>query len=845
MRCPRCNLDLPGRPAECPSCGTDLTAFRSLDDLRRALDELHRTVESSLETLRLQTDRIERRLHSAVAEEADHERERREEKGAAEVGADVRGGIDADRRTPEPPPLPTETAGPFSAETAPSGSVPVLQPSSAFREFVPRKPQSPPSSPAEASVPREPRPARPSVPRAEPVAGEILFGQKWLLIAGVVLVLFGVGYFLRYSFRQGWVGPAAQVSMAYGLGVFAILLGEFYRRREAFRNFGLVLMGGGIAVMYAAGFASHLLYDPPVLNAPTAFGLMIAVTVLACVVAVRQDSVWLAVLGLIGGFLGPILLPVANADPLLLMFYVVLLNAGILSMAAFRRWRILNVLGFFFTWTLYAFWLDGYIAAGLSADRFAWALLFLNVFFVVYAVVPFFETFFRSGERPGGGVLITVPNAYVALGFSLGLIGDYASLRYAGIATASYALFHFLLAVLLRRKNPSAHRACLLLVAQGIVFLGITGPLLLQGPSITVFWALESMVVFWAGIRMRENVVCATGMVLLLLTVLRWIGVDYASTYGFDPETLRFRSGYRYMMASRWITSASVLAAFFVFARLMKHAARERLAWLQSWARWLTIVFLLALFAVLNAEIGAFCESWRPADVFASITLLWFVFAVALILAGEHAETAGARRSLVGAGSLLLLAGLVKFIFRDLESGLGFEFAEGRFAGGYRAMLPQRLVLYAVSLGSVAILLRPVLRGGEGEERDPFPQAPAWIAFVGLLFLVLNVETAAWFAQTPALLSARSAAVSVLWALFSAGLIVAGFLERSRPFRWSGIGLFIATVGKVFFFDMREVETPYRILSSIVLGLLLIAASYLYHRYRDRLLDAVAGPEAD
>lgn len=56
-------------------------------------------------------------------------------------------------------------------------------------------------------------------------------------------------------------------------------------------------------------------------------------------------------------------------------------------------------------------------------------------------------------------------------------------------------------------------------------------------------------------------------------------------------------------------------------------------------------------------------------------------------------------------------------------------------------------------------------------------------------------------------------------------------------------GLFLVVVLKVFLFDMANISTPYRIISFIVLGLVLVGTSYLYYRYKDRIINALADPE--
>lgn len=74
--------------------------------------------------------------------------------------------------------------------------------------------------------------------------------------------------------------------------------------------------------------------------------------------------------------------------------------------------------------------------------------------------------------------------------------------------------------------------------------------------------------------------------------------------------------------------------------------------------------------------------------------------------------------------------------------------------------------------------------------------------------------------------------LSVLWALYASLLIGVGIFKRLRGARVLGILLLGATILKVFLIDLSSLQTFYRIISFIVLGVLLLAVSYGYNRYK-------------
>ena len=77
--------------------------------------------------------------------------------------------------------------------------------------------------------------------------------------------------------------------------------------------------------------------------------------------------------------------------------------------------------------------------------------------------------------------------------------------------------------------------------------------------------------------------------------------------------------------------------------------------------------------------------------------------------------------------------------------------------------------------------------------------------------------------------------LTVAWGIEGIALLIAGFPLRDRVLRVSGLALFLVCILKLFLYDLRSLETPYRIASFIVLGLMMLAVSWIYTRFRDRI----------
>src|SRR4030095_3745465 len=95
-----------------------------------------------------------------------------------------------------------------------------------------------------------------------------------------------------------------------------------------------------IAILFATFFAAHSLWN--LIPAAVTFALLAAVTALAVLLSIRRESLFIAVLGLLGGFATPALLSTGENRPIPLFAYLLLLNVGLAWVVATRSWPVLT-----------------------------------------------------------------------------------------------------------------------------------------------------------------------------------------------------------------------------------------------------------------------------------------------------------------------------------------------------------------------------------------------------------------------------------------------------------------------------------------------------------------------
>lgn len=86
------------------------------------------------------------------------------------------------------------------------------------------------------------------------------------------------------------------------------------------------------------------------------------------------------------------------------------------------------------------------------------------------------------------------------------------------------------------------------------------------------------------------------------------------------------------------------------------------------------------------------------------------------------------------------------------------------------------------------------------------------------------------WSRTHSIEIARDFTFSALWMAYGAMLMIVGFWRRSAFVRWQALALIAATIVKVFVYDVSQLDRAYRIVSFIVLGVLLLAISFVYQR---------------
>src|ERR1041385_4764026 len=187
---------------------------------------------------------------------------------------------------------------------------------------------------APISRPHEPRNYSPP-PAAAPDL-EQWFGQRGLLIVGVLALLTAAGFFLKYAIDRGWIAPLVRSLLAIAAGIGVGAWGEA-RIRGGLRRYGAAMIGAGGGLVYlglwaAAGPCGLLERRIGVL-------LLAACTVVVTLLALRHEIEGLAIWALAGAYLAPILLSPHVPNPEAFLGYLEVIGLGTGLLAYTMTWR--------------------------------------------------------------------------------------------------------------------------------------------------------------------------------------------------------------------------------------------------------------------------------------------------------------------------------------------------------------------------------------------------------------------------------------------------------------------------------------------------------------------------
>jgi len=416
----------------------------------------------------------------------------------------------------------------------------------------------PPSVPPPAAPPRAPVAEAPRPPK-KPFRLEEVIGLKLFAWVGVIAILAGAGLFIQYAYEQGWFGRhpwiRVVIPIVFGLGLLAA--GEVFQKK-AYRTLARVSTGGGVAALYWAAFTAWARFEQPLISEPIAWAFMAVITVAAILLSVRYASLTIALFSLVGGLVAPVLISPARDPGHTLFLYMLGVNAGVLALAYWKKWRVLNLLALVGTIANLSFWLTKHYWHGETAvEKLPFIVAYLTVFWFVYFLLGIVYHLLGRRDPSRLDLPVTMINIvwYYSILYAL-LRADYH--HWLGPAAAVLGAVYLVQGLAIRRWGPKDARLVLLQVAQALGLLTLAIPIQLEGIWIPMAWAAEATILVWLGCRLKDWKIRAVGLMVHAASIvaLVWFADEAWNTKGMlvlNARTATFAAVGLALALSAWL----------------------------------------------------------------------------------------------------------------------------------------------------------------------------------------------------------------------------------------------------------------------------------------------------
>jgi hypothetical protein len=308
------------------------------------------------------------------------------------------------------PPASTAAAMPMVREAPPAVSEPKSAPPP-LPPVIP--PQLSPSPPAYV-------PPSPALREKEPILARInweqFMGAKLFAWLGGLAAFLAAAFFVKYSFEHDLIPPEVRVALGF-LFALGLIVGGLKIPREKYAITAQTLCATGVVTLYAVTFACNSIYHFAFFGPIATFLLMALITAVAFLLAIRMEAKVVAILGMLGGFLTPVLLSTGKDNPPGLFGYLALLNLGLVAVALHRRWQFLVALGAGGTVLMMIGWAGKFFVAEKGLIAIIVCLGFCALFLAAYLAAR------RIGRDARAITFSAVALPFVSFGFALFFLG--------------------------------------------------------------------------------------------------------------------------------------------------------------------------------------------------------------------------------------------------------------------------------------------------------------------------------------------------------------------------------------------------------------------------------------
>lgn len=697
--------------------------------------------------------------------------------------------------------------------------------------------------PASSETPKQPSPPK-AKKQKTPI--EDFIGTNLLNKIGIAILVIGIGFGVKYSIDHQLIQPLTRIILGYSAGIGLIVLALRLKKNHV--NFSAVLLSGGMAVLYFITYAAYDLYE--LIPQAMTFALMVIFTAFTVFAAIQYNIEVIGIIGLVGAYAVPFLLSDGSGRVLILFSYITIINTGILVLAFKKYWKRLYYLAFVLTWLSFgAWWLDQF-----NAEKHVLISLgFATIFFVTFYITFLSYKLIRKEPLEKLDLAFMLINSFVFYGFGYATIEQLErGEELLGLFTVATALIHFIACTIIYKKQKQFKDVFYFLAGMVLVFLTLAVPVQLEGNWVTLVWAVEAVLLFWIGRTKRFPVYEKLSYPLIFLAIGSLIhdwDYFYQSQAYFAPEEIIHIKLFLNIQFFTTLTVCASLGMITFLSTRKSYTSPFSQADITNLIVYGTgVAGVVLLYSGIYVEIQNFWNQryaenavWAVSEYgdryreydsnILSFKTLWLIYFSAIFgLIGSLVQVRYLKDKYTMIGSLIfnvlvvatfLTIGLYELsLLRSsylFDSDNQYFYREGNI-----------IVRYV----GIALMIPLVLMNMRFIKHEIFSKqikvAERLLLHLGILIL-LSSELVHWL-DMALVENSFKLGLSILWGAYALFLIVLGLWKNQGHLRIAAMVLFGVTLVKLFLYDMADMSTIAKTVVMIILGVLLLVASFLYNK---------------
>ena len=635
----------------------------------------------------------------------------------------------------------------------------------------------------------------------EKYIGENLFGK-----IGILIFIIGIGFFVKYAIDQNWINETARTLMGYAVGAGMLVLAE--RLHKRYHTFSSLLAGGAFGIYYlitAIAFHYYALFSHTI-----AFVILCVTTIFMSAVSVLYDRKELAVTALVGGFIAPFIISTDSSSIISLQIYITILNIGMFCLAMYKKWAILPMVSFAFTYII----LWGTTALGSFSDSeavttYPTLFAFATLFYVIFLLPVVFILRTQYGENTRLGLLgIITANSFMYL-----IYGDFLLQHFEASSDTTAYLAFFIAAVnlaihlYLRFRVEGQDTLRNLMLGLAVTFASMGIPILFSTANVLMVWAAESVLLLWLFTKEKNRIYELASAVLLLLTL-------GALAYYRTTDTFINDTGDSLFFNGAFFVTTFVSIAYYVVAVIMQFNkelfsdTKRLIAYTPCNAIAYALGFSI-LFLAFRDNFHFHLE--QPISEYASLLTANIMFLGGALILRKHFEIS--ENKLAYEISLYL-------------AGILFAMTVWNYTAPEGLLL--RWLMALVTIAYMAYCMRGQLLVTSNQRKlhteYSIISTLMWLTLTRLLLITFNEVN-------------FSTAFSLSLGIAAFILMCIGMRYHSKEIRIVSLAEFGIVIGKLILNDVWAMPALGKIIVFISLGAILLILSFLYQKLKDALFN--------